>query len=466
MNIRRYIYPYAAALLTGMVAVSCASESAEAPDNGLPAPVGISITAAPLGVSTRGFADEELIEDPASSSELINNWIVFFTQGNQVISYEEGGSTTGVWNDRVQTELPRGRYTVLAFANMDNAKLKNYFKDGLPEDWKNPAKWKNLINEEKNGAAIADLSRFSEFSYNSQNSDNSPLIPMSGYREINVTQTVNETFSIEVVRMLAKVQFAFKNESQTPVSIEKIEFQPVYDGDIYLFPEEGNGDNRFVEGVYPDPQNYGMRTIAPALSLPNFNDTARSTFYIKESAAKGNHPTDHFHIGISLKRGDDETENATYALASDELQTILRNDYVLFPVVISDYIPRLEVYDYPPIGGYPVQVESNGNEFYATFSSSGAFDIEAKLVNSAGETVVVSEKRSDTDTEYVECIISDQLQKELSLTYDPIEEMWHGDFKKGANPNAPIILTFKFHIGNLIYTRSLHLLSTKMNGNN
>ena len=443
MNIRRYIYPYAAALLTGMVAVSCASESAEAPDNGLPAPVGISITAAPLGVSTRGFADEELTEEPASSSELINNWIVFFTQGGEVISFEEGGSTTGVWNDRVQTELPRGRYTVLAFANMDNEKLKEFFKEGqsLPEDWQ------NLMNDEKNG-------------------DNRPLIPMSGYREINVTQTVNETFSIEVVRILAKVQFAFKNESQTPVSIEKIEFQPVYDGDIYLFPEEGNGASRFVEGEYPAPQNYGMRTIAPELSLPNFNDTARSTFYIKESAAKGNHPTDHFHIGISLKRGDDETENATYALASDELQTILRNDYVLFPVVISDYIPRLEVYDYPPIGGYPVQVESNGNEFYATFSSSGAFDIEAKLVNSAGETVVVSEKRSDTDTEYVECIISDQLQKELSLTYDPIEEMWHGDFKKGANPNAPIILTFKFHIGNLIYTRSLHLLSTKMNGNN
>ena len=443
MNIRRYIYPYAAALLTGMVAVSCASESAEAPDNGLPAPVGISITAAPQGVTTRAFLPGELTEDPASSSELINNWIVFFTQGGVVISSEEGGSTTGVWNDRVQTELPRGRYTVLAFANMDTEKLKEFFKEGqsLPEDWQ------NLMNDEKN-------------------EDNRPLIPMSGYREINVTQTVNETFSIEVVRMLAKVQFAFKNESQTPVSIEKIEFQPVYDGDIYLFPEEGNGASRFVEGEYPAPQNYGMRTIAPELSLPNFNDTARSTFYIKESAAKGNHPTDHFHIGISLKRGDDETENATYALASDELQTILRNDYVLFPVVISDYIPRLEVYDYPPIGGYPVQVESNGNEFYATFSSSGAFDIEAKLVNSAGETVVVSEKRSDTDTEYVECIISDQLQKELSLTYDPIEEMWHGDFKKGANPNAPIILTFKFHIGNLIYTRSLHLLSTKMNGNN
>ena len=443
MNIRRYIYPYAAALLTGMVAVSCASESAEAPDNGLPAPVGISITAAPQGVTTRAFLPGELTEDPASSSELINNWIVFFTQGGVVISSEEGGSTTGVWNDRVQTELPRGRYTVLAFANMDNEKLKEFFKEGqsLPEDWQ------NLMNDEKN-------------------EDNRPLIPMSGYREINVTQTVNETFSIEVVRILAKVQFAFKNESQTPVSIEKIEFQPVYDGDIYLFPEEGNGASRFVEGEYPAPQNYGMRTIAPELSLPNFNDTARSTFYIKESAAKGNHPTDHFHIGISLKRGDDETENATYALASDELQTILRNDYVLFPVVISDYIPRLEVYDYPPIGGYPVQVESNGNEFYATFSSSGAFDIEAKLVNSAGETVVVSEKRSDTDTEYVECIISDQLQKELSLTYDPIEEMWHGDFKKGANPNAPIILTFKFHIGNLIYTRSLHLLSTKMNGNN
>lgn len=461
------IYRCLGAVLMGAACVACASDEPrpDTPDQGN-AKVGITISAASLGSKTRAFSDDELLEGTPSYNELIVNWFVAFchkdgglTKVDRVVTGKPGGggtgNPTGVWNDRVQTEIPRGTYTVIAFANMDNDKLAEKFAVGTPL----PAAWKDEVWDKA----------FTE-------KDNS-RIPMSGYREdVQINQTVNEEFAIEVVRMLSKVEFAIKNESQQSITISGISLTPVYNGDIYLFPDYTayGGAGRPVQDTQSPttpprfPQEIGPDDVETYTMNPTNNNVlakdavVRNNFYIKESLSSP-HPTDHFHIALTLKRWDATEEQVLYSLADDNLKFFYRNDYVLFPILISDYMPVIRVYDYPPIGGYPVEVEDNGTEFYANFQYSGSFDIEACLVNTAGTVVVVKPKEKGTDTDYVECIIPDDMKDRLTLTYDPAEMRWHGDFNKTDAATEPLKVILKFHIksasGELVYTRTLYLLS-------
>ena len=458
-------------MLIGMAATSCVSDDTESPVSTGEATVGITITAAPLGSSTRGFEDSEKGEEPAQSNELINNWMVVVVQGNKIVDIIDKtvGNTQGVWNDQIQRQLAPGTYTFIAFANVDTSNLNYRIGDPLANDWK------DRIAKQDDLKAI---------------SDGRSNIPMSGYLEnVTVKTTINEEFSIEVVRMLCKVQFAFKNESkENTVTINQIELKPVYNGDIYLFPDYSaygglgrpnpNLQAPEKEPRFPEPTEenkaklYITQSISSELTLKpgqvtsvDKNELPRSTFYIKESVAKGNHSTNRFHIALTLTRKNNKQEetkeNVSYALAAEDLKFFYRNDYVLFPIVISDYTPEIEVYDYPPIGGYPVKVTSNGNEFYATFSSSGAFDIVTHIRNSDGTMRILPERKKEVDDsekgDFVQLasITGDLTMKEP--VYYPNEGAWRGDFPQGTGKN--IVITFRFRIDGLIYTRTLYLLS-------
>lgn len=449
MKIKTFINPFAAAILSSLAVTSCVSDNSDHSLSAGDGLVGISISAAPLGSSTRGFTEEEKAEETARPNELIQNWMVVAVQNNTIVELIEG-NPDGVWSDQVRKELAPGTYTFIAFANMDIEELKKIYVKGDPIklDDQDKLEFKEDLMVEG-------------------------LIPMSGYLDgVTVKNTINETFSIEVVRMLSKVQFAFKNESASTITIQQIDFQPVYNGNIYLFPDyKAYGEQGRPDPDIQNPQTlprlpenpdtkYATKSITPNLTLTN--ETAdRCTFYIKESIAKGNHPTDHFHIGITLKRGDQTEEIASYALADDDLKFFYRNDYVLFPIVISDYRPMLNVYDYPPIGGYPVQVENKGTEFYATFSSSGAFDIDARLIDSTGKELTVDDTPGAEKTYNVQCDYDKEIYKGLNLTYDPTTRRWNGYFEMGAENkmNEPIVITFTFTIDKLRYTRTLYLRS-------
>ncbi|MBD5216402.1 MAG: hypothetical protein HDS78_07815 [Bacteroidales bacterium] len=466
MKLRHLIYPLAAAILTGLAVTSCVHDAESEPSvpvtppnssDELTATITLDITAAPIGGTSRGeyFDDSEITESAASANELIQEWLVAFVKDGTVCAVVEGkpgsGGTSaaaGVWNDRVSLDLPKGKYSAVAFANM--------IDDNLREAW-------------TEGTTLASAWKDTRYTTSTTAITSTSKVPMSGYlKEFEVKGTVNETFAIEVVRMLAKVEYAVKNLSASQVRVNSFAITPVYDGDIYLFPEYDKKPKPNEKPAY-EPRfpamtdglsHYGTRTETARAGFvleagsPNIE---RGNFYIKESIAKGNHPTDHFHIGLNITRGG-VGEEVTYALADDELKYFYRNDYVLFPIVISDYTPELEVFDYPPIGGYPVNVESNGTEFYATFSSSGAFDILARLRDSQGRTKYLPVyDETNPQAEYVRYVESEPAN--FPLTYNAAENVWQADFNQGTNQR--IVLKFEFKIGRLVYTRTLSLLSNK-----
>lgn len=462
MTIRnKKIISFVAAILSIPAVTSCVS------DDGEPTPqptdrsysITFNISAAspskPTTRATDNFTDTEIAETSTAANELINNWVLAFIRDNNIVAIADGkpgsGGTSGasgVWNDRVNIELPRGTYSAVAFANMDVTKLKDHLGNlDFSGDWKNHVYDETLTA-----------------------SDNS-LIPMSGYLEdFTVQGSVNEEFAIEVVRMKVKIEYAIKNLSSEKIQIISFSMTPVYTGPIFLFPE-------YDKKPVPDTQEpvNGPRLPASEADAPdpyikleeqartnfvldaNSDKLEHGNFYIKESIATGNHPTDHFHIGLKLKRCDSAAEDVSYALADDALKFIYRNDHILFPIVITDYVPEFEVIDFPPIGGYPVRLEAVNNEFYATFSNSGAFDISARLRDSRGKTVaILPYDGTDTQENYVRYLGSIS-PEDFELTYEPTLATWQGNFPQGSNRH--IILKFEFKIGHLIYIRTLHLIS-------
>lgn len=463
MTIRQIIYPFATAILTGLAVSSCINDVPEKEDNGQPKFVSLTLSAAPLAPLTRATA--VFPEHQATSNELIQNWFVAIVDDSGTVVALDQGTQSGVWNDVVNVELELYKtYTAFGFANFNKTNSTADSCEAFASSL-GLSKIGDKINIEDINNALYSANGDKDFLSSEES------IPMTGYLKFTPKGTVNETFAIEVVHLYSRVEFAFVKQTTDNISITEIGLQPINAGSVFLMPkyeEKPIPDNKYPDitptlpdGVYYKPITVGIQNSDVPLDKETTDISERHRFYIKESIAEGNHPTDHFHIGITLKRGDQTEEIATYALADDNLKFFYRNDYVLFPIVISDYRPMLNVYDYPPIGGYPVQVENKGTEFYATFSSSGAFDIDARLIDSTGKELTVDDTPGADKTYYVQCDYDKEIYKGLNLTYDSTTRRWNGYFEMGAENkvNEPIVITFTFTIDNLKYTRTLYLRS-------
>ena len=467
MTLRQFIYPLTIAILSGVAVSSCSSSDIEpvVPGNGETSTSGritMSISAAPLsGRSTRA----DFPELPAESAELINEWyIAFLDETGNVVAVEDNGSLAGVWNDVVSTELELYKtYTALAFANFNGLPK---LKEG--DTYSSSAEYAQSLGLVKGGTNV-DLTEIKESIYKDgiKYLNKGDLIPMSGYLEFTPRGTVNEIFAIEVVRLYSRVEFAFEKNVDDDIIINSISLGSVNVGSISLMP---NYDKKPKPNTTPGNSpifpttEVNYETITPgmsALSVPNEKEgdditSIRPRFYIKESVVDKD---ERFKIGINLTRGSgtDAVTETIEALTDKELRFFYRNDYVLFPIKFN-YTPEIKVYDYPPIGGYPVQVTvANGTEYTAMFSSSGAFDIETSIVDKNGNVIELGSE-GNGNTNYVEWNTADK-PAGFNISYDSVSKRWFGGFPLGYD--KPIRIDFKFHVGDLVYSRSLTLIGRK-----
>ncbi len=363
-----------AAAFLGLSA-SCTSSDDQEPQAGTPEEVGFSIFTSTMSMLTRADYPEGTTYD----NELIRSWYVAFVKDGSVVAVESD-SSSGVWSRPLKTILPVGSgYCAYAFANMD----KKYIKDVLG------------ITE---GAEI-DHASLMKMTYDlSDGKTCFPAgtdIPMAGYlKDFKVGGYVSEKFAIEVVRLYSRVEFAFVKNTKSQIYVDSIEFQPVNGGNIFLMPEYDKKpvpDNKYPKWAPRIPQGVGYAAARPAFASVKVPDDAsgdvaqRVHFYIKESIAKdGKHPTERFLIKLGIRRGEADRD-FVYALTDDSLKFFYRNDYVLFPVVLTDRTPDFEIRSYPPIGGYAATVEEHNHDFYATFDYGGDFEIRAFMRQDADE---------------------------------------------------------------------------------
>lgn len=373
-----YSFKYQFIWLTVVSLALCSSAACDKEES----PLELTDSSVIISINTRSTQTRaDLTALPASNNEMINSWwVVFVDKTGKVAEIANSeNSLSPCMEDNVECLLPAGTYTAYAFANMTQEQLYKLTggenEDGIKFS-KDAAVPKDILNKACSGIINGFHGNSTIFT-----DDN---IPMSGYKEnITVENTIQERFSIEVIRMLGKLEFSFTNKSKKTVSVKSIKFGDLHTGKIPLMPDYSNlkpSGASVAPKLLSDVTTQDYTHTVTELFLDTGDEDKRTHFYVRESRAD-NHPTGKYHFALEIERkGETSVENTLYALTED-LSHINRNDYILIPVIINDYSLKLDVRFYPPIGGYPaVILEDKDEEYYVKFGTEGYFEIFPQVI--------------------------------------------------------------------------------------
>lgn len=333
----------------------------------------VSFSNTVISIAARSTATRaDLSEGPVEENELIISWwIAMVDKSGKVAAILSDTPSAPCSEDEVEGLLPAGDYIAYAFANISQEDVKKSTDPQL---------------EFTVGETAPTLDAIKSIRWKNLTNNHTGNIPMCGYKEIKVRGAVTEKFSIEVVRMLAKVEFSFGNKSGKKISVKSISFAPLNAGDVVMMPDYSTLAFPDAEGSKP---TLGVDTESITYALENFTIAAgtdnggRTHFYVKEAVADS-HPTGHFNFSLKIER-EGKVEEQLYAL-TDHLAFINRNDYILIPVDFREYSFEPEVRFYPPIGGYPpVIIENRMDEYYITFGTQGYFEITTHVYDNSSD---------------------------------------------------------------------------------
>lgn len=374
-NIKTYIYSLFV-MLPVLGLAGCSKSTSDGPyqDNPDNAPIRRA------SVTVRAGRDPN-----ATDNELINDWwAVFVSTTNGKVYARHGNSLNpAAEQDIVTFEIPQGTYRVYAFANITEEQLKT--ATGISFEMKKTAPSAETISSAVWNNGAISLNRWAS----------EALIPMTGYKDVKVTNEENQSFSIEVVRMLAKMELTFRNLSKQDVAVNSLAFSPYSHGDIFVLPDYNSLEKEpnYAQTDAVDELLFG----APGFSLNGKNGEATASatkwFYLRECivpTAKQTEGTETagkeglFKFTVNMQKGAYEARDVVFYV--DGFSYINRNDYIRIPVNFSDitaFDVRITPKFYPPIGGYPaLWTEDSYTQPVTTitFRTHGYFELTPELL--------------------------------------------------------------------------------------
>ena len=310
-------------------------------------------------IQSRASDDTQLETLP---NELINSWwVVFVDASGRVRCIEENSPqlASPVERDEFTVDLPVGTYSLYAFANLSKEEL--YERTGV----------KFVVGEKaEQNPAVAIWDDMTN------NPDEKALIPMSGTTTIDFRNT--QSFTIEVIRMLAKVRISVRNTSSSQLEVKRLSFGILNRGPVRLLPDYAALEScpDIMDEAKHGKEELTFDNIDVSLDA---SEQMTHTFYVRESAAKWTHPAERYFVTFTVSRPGGAVADEHYAI-TDNLQWIQRNDFIDIPIVISDMTIDWSVLFYPPIGGYPaVMNQADGDTHLMTFGTSGKFRIRPEI---------------------------------------------------------------------------------------
>ena len=264
-----------------------------------------------------------------------------------------------------------------------------------------------------------DPTRFDPDHYE-HNGFDSKGIPMSNVQEITITGNTN--VDLIVVRMMAKMELQFYNETGKTFKVMAATLSDItqnssFSGDnLKLLPrwttttgmnnmnvvQHGDLQPNVVDE--PDVVDVTFEPDAPIVVPSTATYTAstpsdyKMMFYINESK-KPTNAEGLFYLTITLQDENGENTELRYSLISSQntdasgsnykWDYIARNDYRIIPIVIDDYKLELMPYDFPPIGVYPCSVREIESELYEmTFHDYGHFHLVPRVTKTSTSATV------------------------------------------------------------------------------
>lgn len=296
-------------------------------------------------------------------------------------------------------------------------------------------------------------------------------IPMSDKNHFTIDK--DQTITLMLYRMLAKMQFAFNNRSASAFRIRGLKVGSITKDNtqIYLLPPKNQ--NNLVKtdftGLQHDTTHVDVFTATadepPVVIHPNESDnTSFNNLYINESEAKTNGLS--FSLTITMDRSTDGGANwepdSRHALI--QLTSIPRNNVAIVNVNLTDFVLKLEASAYAPIGGYPAYVVKQNDDFYAYFSGSGDFELRPTLyeyVNREHPESYINLNDKSRVTNYSLTVLDPQGIFSSQPAFDTTTGEILGTLAEGRTGTATVRLNLQLVTGNVTqnYTRTIYIVS-------
>lgn len=226
-------------------------------------------------------------------------------------------------------------------------------------------------------------------------------IPMSGYQHLTIAAShQGKEFQLNVVRMLAKLEFEISNDTQTPLYVDSIVFEnitknaPDATPNLFLFPAPRTPKeyDQTMITIKPNLTKWGMENFEkqtiPVRQTLAVGAKANVVYYLNETAAPNTTFGD-FMLTLNLRANDATgTKQQRFALISnaetahqDSWLYIARNDWRYIPIHLHDYLFELIPQDFPPIGVLPSSVKEADGTFTCTFHTDGDFHLQPRITD-------------------------------------------------------------------------------------
>ena len=390
-----YICVWAVCLLAACSAGDDAASSPGPADAGNRVGVMLQLSALSSQSSSTRAAWETDTE--ALPGEMMKSWFVVVVQDGKIEKIITSQLNTlgseEVEKDQVFVELNKGATTFYSFANIKPAQIgldaSTSVGQSLPEGF-----------DEK----TFQMDGNSRLFHQQMTPDFADGYPMSNKQVVDITDN-QQVVSLDVIRMVAKVQLTITNATDHAVVLKTITLSDV--------TQNGNQNIKLLPNVDSNDQLQGVNLASLAkkgtitlTAADNDGVTigagAKQTacFYMNESRVdKGADGGNRYFI-LSLATVDAATgtvSNHRYAMLS--WNEIRRNDYLKIPITLEDYQIGWKVEAFSPIGVLP-KVTDDGENLSLDFGYYGEFHIKPeviKLSRTGSQTLSVSEWQMGTD---------------------------------------------------------------------
>ena len=311
----------------------------------------------------------------APEGEMMHNCFVVIVQNGKIQNIiERDFSTDGEKESTVmKTVVAKGAATFYSFANISRADIGldgiNSFPAELPAGFDN-----KYYKVEGNTSSISGNG-----------------IPMSN-KQTAIIDDNTRTVSLEVIRMMAKVQLQFTNDTGYDLNVKSITLTDITENaanNVSLLPK--------IEANAVVPNINATATYADfTLTMDGTNGKEvkngahlNTTFYVNESVA---HTPNYFVLSIDTDKG-----TVTKRIAMTKWNRIARNDYLIIPVKLVDYRIEIEPQVFTGIGVKP-ELNYSNDRITATFKSYGEFHLKLHVYKRSNNEELTAWRVTDVTT--------------------------------------------------------------------